>query len=277
MNKYKNAGISSFGEAEARLRKGENFYFGGRTIYYAPSVLPNKSPYRIGGASLYDSWPEFKHWDIRVEWYEDIAKQVPCLVWNNKRQEKHLMYVLSHDPDSDYPFYTPEGSWKFAEPLAMEECLSSSSNSGNANIDSEEEALSRLSKGEEFMYSDSHIKFDESYIAKGESPFRYIYINDFGEVSFNVSLKLVLKLFKDWRHNTTKWYENLSRPIPCHVWDSDQNKDLNIIRYIHKYDNTQSYLGWGIYPFIDSSNNNWRYAEPIKPEECLGYQVPLTD
>ncbi len=61
-----------------------------------------------------------------------------------------------------------------------------------------------------------------------------------------------------YRPKKKEWYHNISKKgVLCWVWDNNYNKN-NIAFIQYKKPNN----------FLDFNNISWKYAKPIKPEEC---------
>ncbi|OQX82751.1 MAG: hypothetical protein B6D63_07235 [Candidatus Latescibacteria bacterium 4484_7] len=66
---------------------------------------------------------------------------------------------------------------------------------------------------------------------------------------------------EDFRVKPKEWYEDIP-PEGILCWVSDIKNEKLFAAKIIEYDTR-----WTL-PFIDENTSHWRYAEPVKPEEC---------
>lgn len=125
----------------------------------------------------------------------------------------------------------------------------------NAGISNKSQARLRLEAGEVFywsvfMDSGTTIKYDASFIMKGESPYRY----------GNFALKGVWNKFDEW-YVESKWYEDIpERGILCWVRDG-RYEDGHLARVI-KYNTNPATM----FPYVTDAGI-FIYATPLTNEE----------
>lgn len=104
----KNAGIKSKREAAQRLLDGEVFYNRvGDKIYFNESKT---SPFLIGNTILGPSWGDYKSWQTKPDWRDEVSEDNPvlCWVWNEKKYGV-VAKVRNVRQDSKYQYSTTTG------------------------------------------------------------------------------------------------------------------------------------------------------------------------
>lgn len=134
----------------------------------------------------------------------------------------------------------------------------------NANIKSIEEAKKRLENGEVFYLNEYILYYQDSYMLKGESPYRFKH-----KLLGNVAITGAWYSFEDWQVES-KWYDNIpEQGILCFVSDT---KDLSFSEFGKGtlFDIIMSYHSLENY-FSGKISDSWQYARPVTEDEIKQY------
>lgn len=116
----RNANIKSKKEALTRLMNGEVFYYEGTKICYNEGRV---QPFRSGAEPLHYNLDEYKNWQTKQNWDENIPEQgILCWVSGTDKLEKDLATIVTYSDGKIYrDSYACE--WEYATPLTKEEAL----------------------------------------------------------------------------------------------------------------------------------------------------------
>lgn len=122
----KNANIQTIEECYRRLLDGEVFYFEDNIIMFVKNtgiVIKNENKFTD---YIYPSWltQNYKKFEIKSNWYENIKKPIPCWVGDTeeelKSHEKIALIILYH-ADQNYKFEAEDDIYKLAKPILVKE------------------------------------------------------------------------------------------------------------------------------------------------------------
>lgn len=119
----------------------------------------------------------------------------------------------------------------------------------NAGIKSKKELAERLINGEVFYHNGSLARTEIKFILDYANPFRY------GSDQLNLVWSEYESMLKE-----VAWYEDITEPVICWVWDSDEvDKTPRVV---------ESFGDDPDYPFT-TNNNKFMNARPVTPDELL--------
>ena len=118
----------------------------------------------------------------------------------------------------------------------------------NAGLATKEEAMHKMIDGAEFYYNGNKLFLEEGCL--GIQTFSTTYAHP------DLHTQLIKKQWyyvQDWQVPVT-WKDDL--PVLCWVWDNIGERECRVIETIKDY------------YYLDREDVPWKYAEPVKPEDC---------
>lgn len=100
------------------LLAGDVLYHNGDKVFF--DAL-NCNPFRIGNSALDGAWSKWDKMLREQAWYEDLARPVPCTVWDDDRPVSRIRWVVAY---KNGRYRDTEGDrYQFAEPLTRDDIL----------------------------------------------------------------------------------------------------------------------------------------------------------
>jgi len=125
----------------------------------------------------------------------------------------------------------------------------------NAEIKSKEDLVAKITEGLKLFVRGCPLYYDQSYVYKGESPFR-------------VGDSAISGLFYEYAEvqEELPWQHNLKNtgPVLCWVSDNDRNARIHACM-VESYQTSTS----SRYRFICQDGCKFLYATPVDPKYCL--------